>query len=84
MAHHIRAAFRGAAPVLQICDVSAGSVRMAWAYSHESPDDEDPALATFRREEAIAAHLRRFLRTTEEYFKGELEEPPRLGAWRRR
>ncbi|MBB3140508.1 hypothetical protein [Halomonas organivorans] len=82
MAYHIQAASRGATPTLQICDVSACSVRMAWEPCVAS-GDEDPDLAELRRDEAIAEHLRSFLRTTERYLKGELDEAPKLGAWRR-
>ncbi|QFT83525.1 hypothetical protein FIU88_00905 [Halomonas sp. THAF12] len=84
MAYHIRAASRGTTPSLQICDVSACSVRMAWQPCMASGKEEDEAeLDALRRDEAIAEHLRRFLRTTERYLKGELNEAPRLGAWRR-
>ncbi|MCK2185212.1 hypothetical protein [Halomonas getboli] len=84
MAHHIRAAVHGTHPIWQVCDVSACAVRMAWAHAHDEADYEDPASAAMRREEAIAEHQRRFLRTTERYLRGELGEPPKLGAWRRK
>ncbi len=84
MADHIRTASRGSNPTLQICDVSSGSVRMAWEHPRDVSGDEDPELAAIRRDEAIAEHLRRFLRTTERYLKAELNDMPRLGAWRRR
>lgn len=84
MAYHIKTAFRGSNPTLQICDVSSGSVRMAWEYPREAGREEDPELAALRREEAIHELFRRlFLLTTEQYLKGELDETPRLGAWRR-
>lgn len=85
MAYHIKTAFRGKNPILQICDVSSGSVRMAWEYPKAAADHgEDPELAALRREEAIHELFRRlFLLTTEQYLKGELDEQPRLGAWRR-
>lgn len=84
MAYHIRAASRGTTPSLQICDVSACSVRMAWQPCVASGKEEGEAeLDALRRDEAIAEHLRRFLRTTERYLKGELDGIPRLGAWRR-
>lgn len=82
MSHRIDRASRGLQPRREVCDVSAGSIRMAWTGSAEG-GGEDAALAALRREEAIAEHLRRFLRTTERYLKGELAAPPHLGAWRR-
>ncbi|MDT8893130.1 hypothetical protein RSO41_00565 [Halomonas sp. I1] len=85
MAYHIKTAFRGTNPILQICDVSSGSVRMAWEYPKDDLErDDDPELLAMRREEAIHDLFRRlFLLTTEQYLKGELEPMPRLGAWRR-
>ncbi|RTQ99151.1 hypothetical protein [Halomonas nitroreducens] len=85
MAYHIKTAFRGANPILEICDISSGSVRMAWEYPRvDSARDEDLELAAMRREEAIHELFRRlFLLTTEQYLKGELDAMPRLGAWRR-
>jgi hypothetical protein len=78
---------KGAHPTLQICDASTGSVRVAWEYPREPADlsEEERELFHLRREEVIHDLFRRlFLLTTEQYLKGELDEPPRLGAWRRR
>ncbi|MBB3230793.1 hypothetical protein [Halomonas stenophila] len=85
MAYHIKTAVRGANPTLEICDISSGSVRMAWEYPRaDLAGHEDPELAALRREEAIHELFRRlFLVTTEQYLKGELDAVPRLGAWRR-
>lgn len=78
MTHHTRTAFRGMAPTPQVCDVSAGSIRMAWACPKTAPaGDEDPDLAALRREEALHELFQRlFMRTTERYLKGELDARP--------
>lgn len=87
MAYHINTGLRkGTYPTLQICDATTGSVRVAWEYPQEPADltDEEQELFQLRREEAVHDLFRRlFLLTTEQYLKGELDELPRLGAWRR-
>jgi hypothetical protein len=78
---------KDAHPTLQICDATTGSVRVAWEYPQEPPNltEEERELFHLRREEAVHDLFRRlFLLTTEQYLKGELDETPRLGAWRRR
>ncbi|QJQ94144.1 MULTISPECIES: hypothetical protein [Halomonadaceae] len=64
---------QAALPALQICDATSGSVRMALQYPHQE-QEEDQDLLALKREEAIHNRFRRlFLRTTEQYLKGELE-----------
>ncbi len=87
MPYHINTGLRkGTYPTLQICDATTGSVRVAWEYPQEPADltEEEQELFQLRREEAVHDLFRRlFLLTTEQYLKGELDELPRLGAWRR-
>ncbi|MCG6658864.1 hypothetical protein HOP52_13975 [Halomonas campisalis] len=73
--------FKGASPALQVCDATSGSVRLAW--QSPRPDsalsEADQALLQLRRDEALHELFRRlFLRTTEQYLKGELDERGQL------
>lgn len=65
---------KGRVAPLQVCDISSGSVRMAWLRpSGDSAGEEDPDLALLRREEALhKLLLRRFMHISERYLKGEL------------
>ena len=86
MPYCINTALKGTNPVLQICDATTGSVRMAWEYPRtpDGQDEEARELLAIEREEAIHDLFRRlFLLTTEQYLKGELDGMPRLGVWRR-
>lgn len=77
---------KGASPMLQVCDATSGSVRVAWETSREPPamTEEERELWALRREEAIHGLFRRlFPLTAERYLCGELGMAPRLGAWRR-
>lgn len=66
---------------LQVCDVSAGSVRLARQLPRpgDTLSEADRQLLQLRREEAIHALFRRlFLRTSEQYLKGQLDEKGQL------
>ncbi|GHC38142.1 hypothetical protein [Aidingimonas halophila] len=79
MSYQIETRLNGSNPVVQICDASSGSVRLAWEYPRELPDltAEDEAMLALRREEAVHELFRRlFLLTTEQYLKGEVTEIP--------
>ncbi|PMR77101.1 hypothetical protein [Billgrantia endophytica] len=76
MSFRINTAFKGVGPTLQICDATSGSVRLAWEHQRQAPDisEEDRELMQLCREEATHNLLRRrFLLTTEQYLKGELD-----------
>lgn len=89
MAHPLEMALVGSFPrqgACRICGISAASIRMAWAYpcGVEVVDDgqhQDQDLLMLCREEVIQ---RQFLRTSEQYLKGEHDDMPLLGAWRRK
>ncbi|EWH01385.1 hypothetical protein [Halomonas sp. BC04] len=75
MPYPIHSKPRGAKPSLHFCDASSGSVRLARESPRQAPEvsEEEEALRSLRHEEAIQELLRRrFLRTTEQYLKGEL------------
>ena len=86
MTYCIRTAFEGGKPTLQICDASSGSVRFAREPPREDPmlQEVDPDELALRREEVEHNLLRRlFLRTTEQYLKGEAPSPVPHGRTKR-
>lgn len=75
MSYHINTRLRGPNPMLQICDASSGSVRLAWEYPRQDPalSEEERLLLELRRDEAVHELFRRlFMLTTEQYLKGEI------------
>lgn len=77
MPYPIHATPRGVKPNLHIMDASSGSVRLGREPPRQaSPSsDEEEALRSLRHEAATQELLRRrFLRTTEQYLKGELDD----------
>lgn len=84
MPYPIHSTSRGVKPSLHIMDASSGSVRLGRVSPQQASQisDEEEALRSLRHEEAIQELLRRrFLRTTEQYLKGELGD---VGAPRTR
>lgn len=80
MSYQIETRLKGGNPVVQICDASSGSVRLAWEYPRASPElssEDDEALLALRKDEAVHELFRRlFLLTTEQYLKGEVTAIP--------
>jgi hypothetical protein len=82
MAQQLKTMFHDSTAAQPIGDVSSGAVRVAWVCPCGAEiGGEDPDLARLCREEAIQ---RQFLRTSEQYLKGEINHMPLLGAWRRK
>lgn len=84
MLHALKTTFHAPIPTQETCDVSSGSVRMVWVCPcgvEIAGDSQDQDLLMLCREEAIQ---RQFLRTSEQYLKGENQNMPVLGAWRRK
>jgi hypothetical protein len=84
MAYRIHSTLGDVSPNLHVFDASSGSVRLAREATRMAPEisEEERLLMSLRREEAFHDLLRRrFLRTTEQYLKSELDDlgQPRKG-----